>query len=243
MNAVIPLSFVDLCDALDDLSNDEEVRVVILTGAGRTFCAGGDFSKENTQAQAPRRASLEAIRTDLKAGPQRAIRKLHTLPKPTIAMVNGAAVGLGFDLALACDMRVGSEKARFRVAFTRMAAVPGDGGAWLLPRIIGLPKAIQLTFTGDTVEAEEAYKLGVLNELVKHEELEEKTMALANKVAQGPALAIRLDKMLLYRSAGADLDTAMELAAFAQGICLTSEDHKEAVSAFQEKREPVFKGK
>ena len=243
MNAVIDQSYADLYDALVDAENDEAVRVVVLTGAGRAFCAGADFSPEEDSKRAAAWANPVAIRLHLKAGPQKVIGKLYGLSKPTIAMVNGAAAGLGLDFALACDIRVGSDKSRFRVGFTRMGIVPGDGGAWLLPRVIGLPKALQLTFTADLVEADEAYRLGLLNELVKHEELEPKTMALARKIAQGPPLAIRMDKMLLHSGMDTDLNTAMELAAFAQGVCLTSEDHKEAVAAFQEKREPFFKGK
>ena len=243
MNALTDRSYTELYSALDDAENDNESRVVVLTGAGKAFCAGADFSPEEDQRRGLSRASAAEVRHQLKVGPQKVTSKLYGLSKPTIAMVNGGAVGLGLDFALACDIRVGSRQSRFRVAFTRMGLVPGDGGAWLLPRVIGLPKALQITFTAELVEAEEACRLGLLNELADHEELEERTMALARKIAQGPPLAIGLDKVLLHNGMETDLATAMELAAFAQGICATSEDHREAVAAFQEKREPVFRGK
>jgi enoyl-CoA hydratase/carnithine racemase len=174
---------------------------------------------------------------------QGVILGLQRLEKPTIAMINGAAVGGGFDLACACDLRVGSEKARFMVAFTRIGLFPGWGGTWLYPRIIGIPKAAEMLFTGDFLEAKDAERYGLLNRLVTAEELEGETMALARRIADGPPIAIRLSKLQLYKGLEMDLETAMKVAAACETITLTSEDHKEGVAAFREKRRPQYKGK
>lgn len=180
MNAATSQMWSELVQAIGEATTDDDICVVVITGVGRGFCAGDDHAmiqeKEGTKGfpQDEGRLLLPFI------------LGLQRLEKPTIAMVNGAAAGGGFDLALACDMRVGSENARFMVAFTRIGIVPGSGGTWLLPRIVGLPKACELIFTGDFVEAEEAYRIGLLNKLVPAEKLEEETMALARKIAQGP---------------------------------------------------------
>jgi len=158
-------------------------------------------------------------------------------------MINGAAVGGGFDLACACDLRVGSEKARFMVAFTRIGLFPGWGGTWLYPRIIGIAKSAEMLFTGDFLEAKDAERYGLLNRLVPAEELEGETMALARRIADGPPIAIRLSKLQLYKGLEMDLETAMKVAAACETITLTSEDHKEGVAAFREKRRPQYKGK
>jgi enoyl-CoA hydratase/carnithine racemase len=165
------------------------------------------------------------------------------MQKPTIAMVNGVAVGGGFDVALACDLRIGSKDARFRNAFVKIGLFPGWGGTWLYPRVMGLGKALEYLFTGDFLGAEEAERLGVLNKMVVPEELEKETMVLARKIAQGPPIAIRLMKLQAYKGLQMDMETALEMAAACETITLNSEDHKEGVAAFREKREAQFKGK
>ena len=164
------------------------------------------------------------------------------MAKPTLAVVNGPAVGGGFDIALACDMRIGSENARFMVAFTRIGLVPGTGGGWLLPRIVGLSQACRLIFTGDLVEAEEAHQMGLLDWLVPSDNLEEEAMALALRVAQGPPIALRLDKMMIYEGLNGDFETAVNLGSMCERLCLGTEDFKEGIKAFAEKRRPVFRG-
>ena len=165
------------------------------------------------------------------------------MEKPTIAMVNGVAVGAGFDLACACDIRVGSPAARFMVAFVRIGLFPGYGGTWLYARALGsLGKAAELLFTGDFLEAEEARQYGLLNHLVDAEKLELFTMEMAQKIAQGPPIAIRLAKLLLYKGLEFDLETAMQMAAAAETITLTSQDHREGVTAYREKRPANYRG-
>jgi enoyl-CoA hydratase/carnithine racemase len=235
----------ELGDALEQVGADDGVRVVVLTGAGRAFCSGADVAgmAGGGGAHDAGAGGAEALRRGFR-GPQRLILGLHRMEKPTIAMVNGAAVGAGFDLACACDLRVGSPQARFMVAFTRIGLFPGYGGTWLYARALGsIPKAAELLFTGDWLEAEEAHRHGLLNRLVPAEALEAETMALAQRIAEGPPIAIRLAKMHLYRGLEYDLDTALLMAAASETITLTSEDHREGMAAFREKRKPVYRGR
>jgi enoyl-CoA hydratase/carnithine racemase len=166
------------------------------------------------------------------------------MEKPVIAMVNGAAVGAGFDLSCGCDIRIGSPRARFMVAYVRIGLFPGFGGTWLYPRMLGsIGKAAELLFTGDFMEAEEAYRLGFLNKLVPEEELENTTREMARKIASGPPIAIRLSKLMLYKGLEFDLETAMKMAAAAETITLTSRDHEEGTAAFRESRRPMYEGR
>jgi len=168
---------------------------------------------------------------------------LRRLNKPTIAMVNGAAVGAGCDFAFACDMRVGSERAKFRNGFVKVGLIPGGGGTWLYTRVMGLGRGLEFLFTGDFMEAEEAQRLGVLNRMVPADELESATMELARKIAGNPPLAVQTSKMMAYRALDTDLEAALEMSAAYQALALSSEDHREGVNAFMEKREARFKGK
>ena len=158
-------------------------------------------------------------------------------------MVNGDAVGFGCELALCCDMRTGSENTRLSEVFTKIGFIPGGGGTWLLPRLIGIGRATEIIFTGRFVEAEEAYNLGILNKLVPPQDLNEKTMELARSISALPPLAIRLAKMNIYKGLEVDLPTAIDLAGSSQVIALITEDRAEAVSAFREKRPGIYKGK
>ena len=246
LNAINPRMQEELADALADLDADDAIRVVILTGAGRAFCSGADVrGMAGGPEESPYRSERtpEEIRRGFR-GAQRIILGIHRLEKPVIAMVNGVAAGAGFDLACACDLRVGSHNARFISAYIRIGLFPGYGGTWLYPRALGsLPKAAELIFTGEPLSAEEAYRFGLLNRLVEPERLEEETLALARKIADGPPIAMRLAKMMLYRGLEFDLETALLMAAAAETITLTSEDHREGVSAFREKRKPVYRGR
>jgi enoyl-CoA hydratase/carnithine racemase len=233
--------------AVDEAANDKDVRVLIITGAGRGFCAGGDFrySKLRNGEVSAEEAEIkgEAVPGKLIQRMFRGILTLQQMDKPTIAMVNGPAVGGGFDLALACDIRIGCPNTRFMMAFTRIGLVPGTGGTWFLPRIVGVPKALQLLYTGDFVEADEALKMGLLNELVPVDKLESETMALARKLAANPPMSLKLNKFMVYKGLNTDLETALGLSVACLHMCLQSEDHLEGVRAFAEKRKPVFQGK
>jgi 2-(1,2-epoxy-1,2-dihydrophenyl)acetyl-CoA isomerase len=251
MNALNHQLQQELAAAVEQASRDDDVRSVVITGAGRGFCAGADFRyhevREGTitaaEAEEPRGSGgLDVGRIPDLLG-KGVILGLHDMEKPTIAMVNGAAAGAGFDLALACDMRVGSENARFIMSFTRIGVPPGEGGCWTLPRVVGLPKAFEIILTGDRVEAEEAYRIGLLNRLVPAERLEEETLGFARRLAQGPPIAHRLDKLMLRKGLDSDLATALAFGSACVSIALQSEDHVEGVAAFAEKRQPRFRGK
>jgi len=249
LNALNAQLMMELVVTVRDAAMDNGVRVLVIGGAGRGFCAGADFrySEVRSGDVAPEEAEQRGMVFEegrlLHPFNDEVILGLQRMDKPTIAMVNGAAVGGGFDIALACDIRIGSENARFMVAFTRIGIVPGSGGAWLLPRVVGLPKACELIFSGDFVEGEEAYRIGLLNRLVPAERLEEETMALARRIAQGPPIALRLDKLMIYKGLGTDLETALAFASACENITLHSQDHLEGVMAFTQKRQPQFQGR
>jgi 2-(1,2-epoxy-1,2-dihydrophenyl)acetyl-CoA isomerase len=173
----------------------------------------------------------------------RFIVRFVAFPLPTIAMVEGFAVGAGCNLALCCDLVVASEGAKFGEVFARIGLVPDGGGTYLLSRLVGLARAKELIFTADIIDAAEALRLGMINRVVPAAELPAATRALAEKIAAGPPLALRMAKDLVNRAASSDLETALNLEAFAQGMASTSDDHQEGVAAFFEKRRPIFHGR
>ena len=244
LNALSAQLTQDLGDAVEEVaSSSEDIRCLILTGAGRAFCAGGDtggMAGANQQREDGRTA--ESIRRSFR-GAQRAVLGLHRLEMPTIAMVNGDAVGAGFDLACVCDLRTMASTARFMVAYRRIGLIPGWGGAWLYPRRLGLTKAAELMFTGDFLSAAEAQQFGFISAVAPVEELDAVTMELAGRIASGPPISLRLMKQLLYKGMQMDLETAMHMAATGSSITLTSEDHREGVMAMREKRPAMFVGR
>jgi enoyl-CoA hydratase/carnithine racemase len=240
LNAINREMEQELIEILANVTKDEDIKVLVLTGAGRAFCSGGDVSENMVEEYG---GSVQKVSDTFHHIYQGIIFRLFDLDIPTIGMINGAAVGLGFDLALACDIRIGSENARFMVAFTKMGLTPAAGGAWLMPRVMGLAKAMELVYTADFLEAEEALRLGVLNRLVPATSLEKETMALARKIGGNSPLANRLAKLQLHKGLNTDLGMALELGSTCQAICLTSEDTREALIAFREKRKPIFKGR
>ena len=256
MNALNNQMMVELGMVVSDVGSDREVRVLVITGEGRGFCAGGDFSygeirKGEVDPDASHRVGLEAgFTAEMEWVPGKVLDDhlsqiivgIQRLSKPVIAGVNGAAVGFGFDLALTCDIRIGSEKSRFRVQFTKLALSTGAGGTWLLPRVVGLPKACELIYTGDMIEGDEAARIGLLNHLVPSERLEEETMKLARKVADGPPIAAGFNKLQIYKGLQLDLEMALLLNGLMEGRCLMTRDHVEGITAFAERRDPVFKG-
>ena len=232
MNAISQKVLEELLSAFDEVDKDDDVRVVIITGAGKGFCSGADVT-EMPGGGAPQQDVVGS----------RVIRRLRMIRKPVIAMVNGAAVGGGCALALACDMRVGSQNSRFMNAFIRRGLSSGWAGPWLYPRLMGLGKAMEILLTGDFLEAKEAERLGVLNKLVPADELEKETMALAAKIAKGPPVAIRETKRRVYEGLESDFQTGLQSADEGEIVTVSTEDYREGVSAFIEKRLPVFKGR
>jgi enoyl-CoA hydratase/carnithine racemase len=235
----------ELSVALDDVGGDEKIRVLVTTGAGRAFCAGGDVKGgEGEGAERDlRKLSPTALKRFMREIGVETTLKLRRLPIPTIAMVNGYAIGFGLDWALACDLRIGSENAKFRWGYTSIAVTSNFGGTWLLAQVVGVPKAAEIMFTEELVDAQEALRIGLLNRVVTSAQLEKETMALANKISEGPPTAIKWDKYLLYSGLQQDMESAMELATLSKAPTILSKDHEEAVDAFVEKRKPSFTGK
>ena len=231
----------ELVSALHQVSQDDSARVVVLTGAGREFCVGADVGRGATRERLLDETSAETIRRRLRLG-QAIPRMLHDMEKPTIAMVNGVAAGGGMDFALACDIRIGTPRTRFR-SFTQIGLLPGMGGAWFMVQTLGYAKAAEMLFSARIMDAQEALATGLLNRVVPEEELERETYALAREISRQSPLVLRLGKNLLRQAQQADLAAALEAVAGFQPICMTSQDHKEARQAFLEKRQPVFQGK
>ena len=244
-NALNDNATAEMGQAIDDVAADDDIRVLILTGAGQAFCAGGDLNalKGGSDPGMWVSENTDDIRRSFGLA-QRMILGLQRMEKPVIAMINGTAVGAGFDIACACDIRIASPKARFMVAYVRIGLFPGFGGTWLYPRMLGsIGKAAELLFTGDFLEAADAYRLGFLNKLVAEEDLESTTMEMARRIAAGPPIAMRLSKLMLYKGMEFDLETAMQMAAAAETITLTSQDHEEGTASFRESRDPKFEGR
>jgi 2-(1,2-epoxy-1,2-dihydrophenyl)acetyl-CoA isomerase len=230
----------DLTDGLTRAIDDPEVRAIVITGAGKGFCAGGDV-KAMQEANAAGRARPLGER--VAPSRDRTVRLMRESPKPILAAVNGAAAGAGMNLALACDIRLASTTARFSQAFVRRGLHPDWGGTYFLPRVVGMAKACEMIFTGQIIDAAEALRLGIVSAVHPPERLLPATYELAAAIAAGPPIAIRLARRALYRNAEADLQSALEFETFAQNICQETEDAREGIRAFVEKREAAFSGR
>ncbi|MDR0225859.1 MAG: crotonase/enoyl-CoA hydratase family protein [Burkholderiaceae bacterium] len=227
--------FVQVCD---QVRRDASVKAVILTGAGPIFSSGGnvkDMQRFFDPALAP-----DAIREEYRQGIQRIPRALTQLDVPVICAVNGPAIGAGLDLACMCDIRVASETATFAESFVRVGIVPGDGGAWLLPRAVGRAKAAEMAFTGEAIDAREALACGLVSRVVPADQLLPTARALAEKIAANPGAVMRMTKRLLREGEHSSLESLLELSAGYQAMAHKTADHREAVMAFVEKRKPRF---
>ena len=240
-----PISEREMVDgiiaAIERLNDDTSVHVAILTGAGTAFSSGGDLRKMKADAGA--RAEKPAVTPRYyKFGIQRIPLAFEKLDVPIIAAVNGPAIGAGLDLACMCDMRIAAESARFAESFVKVGIVPGDGGAWLLPRVVGFSKACEMAFTGDMLNAAEALACGLVSRVVPDGELLTAARALAGRIAVNPPHAVRMAKRLLLEGRHTRLDTLLEMSAAMQALTHATADHREAVDAFLEKRKPDFRG-
>lgn len=227
--------FVQICD---DIRKDPSVRVVILTAEGPIFSSGGnvkDMKRFFDEALTP-----DLIREEYRQGIQRIPKALYNLDVPIICAVNGPAIGAGLDLTCMCDIRIASEKATFAESFIRVGIVPGDGGAWLLPRAVGMSKASEMAFTGETLTAEQALGCGLVSRVVPHESLQDEARTLASKIAANPGAVLRMTKRLLREGERSSLESLLEISASYQALAHKTADHREAVTAFIEKRAPQF---
>jgi len=218
---------------------DEAIRVLVVTGAGKAFCSGGDIVEMKARlAQTPLQRKSELWNRI-----QRIPLSLEDFDKPVLMAVNGAATGAGMDLALQGDLRFAAESARFAETYVKVALVPGAGGTWFLPRVVGTAKALELFWTGDFVNAAEAERLGIVNKVVPDAALMDHVYAVARKIAAGPALATRTIKRAVYQGLRTDLRTALHQMSSHYAVVTSSDDHREAVEAFIEKRKPRFSGR
>lgn len=228
--------FVAACEAI---RKDTSIRAVILTAEGPVFSSGGnvkDMMRYQTEKLLP-----ETIREEYRNGIQRIPKALYNLDVPVIAAINGPAIGAGLDLTCMCDIRIASDKASFAESFVKVGIVPGDGGAWLLPRAVGASKAAEMAFTGELLNAEQALACGLVSRVVPHDELIKEALALAGRIAANPGSVLRMTKRLLREGERSTLESLLEMSAGYQAIAHMTDDHHEAVRAFVEKRPPQFK--
>jgi len=238
LNAFIGHMRRDLAEALEHAGSDRNVRVVIITGAGRAFCAGGDVT---FMAELMKRRDAEEFSRIMGAG-RRVILAIRQMTKPVIASINGPASGAGFNLALACDLRIASSDATFSQSFAKVGLHPDWGGSYFLPRLVTPNKACEMFFLGDSIDAEEAARLGLVNQVVAPEELETTTMQLAERLRAAPPIALAAAKHAVYMSQAAELEEMLRYETEVQLRCFDSDDGHEGVQAFLEKREPKFTG-
>ena len=230
-----PQEFVDACARITE---DLSVRVVVLTGAGPVFSSGGNLKHMQELFDAP----PSTIRQWYRQGIQRLATALYNLEVPTIAAVNGAAIGAGCDLTCMCDIRIAADSASFAESFIRVGLIPGDGGAWLLPRVVGMSKAAEMSFTGESLSAAEALACGLVSRVVPADQLMTEALALAARIAANPGAGLRLTKRLLREGQHMRLESLLEMSAGFQALAHKTAHHVEAVNAFVEKRKPDFSG-
>lgn len=230
-----------VAEACAAINADKTVRAVVLTGAGRAFSAGGDVKAMKAREGAFGGSGV-AIRENYRTNIHRIVRAIYGLEVPSIAAVNGPAIGLGCDVACMTDIRISSASAKFGVTFLKLGLIPGDGGAWLLPRTIGMSRASELLFTGDVIGADQAAEWGLVSKVVPAESLMDEAIALAERIAQQPPHALRLAKALLKHGQNTTYDTLLEMSAASQAIAHLTDDHMEGVGALLEKRPADFKG-
>ena len=239
MNSFSPQMSDSLHRAISDSSTDKKIRVIILTANGRAFCAGADVKQMAQQFDETGKSKGGMVQVGNRSSLYLIMQKCN---KPIIAAVNGIAVGGGLDLALACDIRIASDQAKFAEVFIRRGLMPASGGTYFLPRLIGIDRALLLAWTGDMLDAKEAEQIGLVTMVVPHAELETAAMDLAEKLAKGPPLAIQHTKRAIYDGLTADLETNLKMIAPALQELNQTKDHEEGARAFVEKREPFFKG-
>lgn len=257
-NALGPEMSAEIRAELDRFEDDPACRVLLITGTAPSFCSGANVrgfrqrieERESAAAAEPlpwgrmeARLANRDDRVEYAGGAPLVPLRIHNLQKPSIAAVNGHAMGVGMGVALACDIRYAGESAVFSEAFSRMGLIPGDGSCWQLPRLIGTSNTLLLQYTGDRIDGAEAHRLGIVSKVTPDAALMESAMALASRLAQGPTQSLALIKYLVHRSQDLSFQESLDLAHVAQAQARRTEDHKEAVQAFLEKRPPVFKGR
>ena len=261
-NALGPQMADELIECLDNFEDDPSARVLLLTGTEPSFCSGANVRGFNQQIQDREAGKADGDEPEplpwgkmesqyasrgqkvaLGGQASRVPLRIHKLQKPSIAAVNGHAIGVGMGVALACDIRYAAEGAVFSEAFSRMGLIPGDGSCWQLPRLIGMSNTLLIQYTGDRIDGAEAYRLGIASKVLPDDELMDASLELATRLAKGATQSLALIKYLVHKSLSMDFEEALDLAHVAQEQVRKTEDHKEAVQAFLEKRPAEFKGR
>jgi len=240
LNAFNAKMHEELHDALDSAASDKEVRCVALRGEGRGFSAGADLRSEDLSREDGEAPDLGEY---LRRTYSRTVTKIVAMEKPVLASLHGPVYGAGVGIALACDMRLAAESTRFSVAFVKIGLMPDAGVSFFLPRAVGLGRAMEMSMLGDAVDAEEAYRIGLVNRVVLDEILKEETASFAKRLAAMPTRALGIMKQALFASFESDLETALEREAVGQALCGYTGDHAEGLAAFLEKRAPDFTGR
>lgn len=238
MNAFNTQMINEWVNALNEAQQNDNVHVVVVTGAGDAFCSGGDVNDMQQSEGTP----LD-VKNFLWKDIHRVAFATQSMDKPIITAINGVAVGAGLDMTLMSDIRTMSSGAKISEGYVKVGLVPGDGGAYFLPRLIGQSKALELLWTGRFIHAEEALNLGIVNHVFPKETLMQETYKLAEEIARGPQIAIRMMKRAVRQSLKSDLETSLDLISSHMSVVMATEDHKEGVNAFLEKRKPEFKGR
>ncbi|MBK6909341.1 MAG: enoyl-CoA hydratase/isomerase family protein [bacterium] len=226
----------ELGDAFKNAAKDDAVRAVMLTGAGKAFCSGQDLKEVKDN---PNTSLADRLRLNYNPN----IMRIRNIEKPVICAINGVAAGAGMSLALACDLRIASDQASMLQAFVNVGLVPDTGSTWMLPRLLGYHKAFEICSTGRPIKADEALRLNLIDEIVEHDKLDTFTMELAMKYATAPTKAIGAIKRAFNKASGSTLEEALDYEAYLQDILGHTDDYKEGVAAFNEKRKPQFKGR
>jgi enoyl-CoA hydratase/carnithine racemase len=232
----------EILNALGDARDDDEIRVVIITGAGKGFCAGGDIGRDFQYPARYRGHRLESM-LEMRENMHVLIRFLDRFDKPVIAAVNGAAVAGGLTLALACDFRIAAESAKLGDTSLKFGLIPDEGGAYFFPRFMGFDRALKMSLLSEVYKARQALELGLVTEVVADDQLMTRVRELATQLSEGPPIAIRITKRMMYKQRAMQLDNALEDAAMATLVTNYTDDVKEGTAAFHEKRKPQFKGK
>jgi enoyl-CoA hydratase/carnithine racemase len=242
LNAYSEIMVHEILAALGDARDDDEIRAVIITGAGRGFCSGGDIGRDFQYPARYRGHRMESM-LEMRENMHELVKFLQRFDKPTVAAVNGAAVAGGLTLALSCDFRIAAESARLGDTSLKFALIPDEGGAYLFPRFLGLEKALKMSLFSEVYSARQAKELGLVTEVVPDAELMPAARQWAERLAAGPPIAIRITKRMMYKQLTMSLDNALEDAALGTMVANYTEDVKEGIAAFHEKRAPKFKGK
>lgn len=241
MNALNTEMWNDIRAILGGVAKDDETKVLVLTGVGNAFCAGSDVVARLAARLAGQK--YETTRSEMLEPVGYVASLMYNLGKPIIGAVNGVAAGAGLSLALLCDIRIASDKARFAASWIKVGLIPDLGATYLLPRVIGLDRALEMMLSGDIIDAHQAERLGLVTRVVPHEDVLRVSEELARRIASGPSVAVELAKRAALKGLINTLDEQLDFESYAQNLCRSTEDHREGVNAFKEKRPPMFKGR